>query len=295
MRVAAPVQTLRPGPAHVDLLSPAAGHSTAAAVTHGPELGVGTMPPAAPCPPGVARGTAAATVDAPNGDRRVMPALPEGSVPRQRGALFSVLVVDGQPLLRDAVVARLRAMGAGMVHEAASLAEARARARASGPCELAVVDLGLPDGSGLDLVAELRSQGWKRIVLIGSAAKPYAVRAAFEVGAQAYLLKSAAAATITYGMRCVLDGGVYVDPTVAPLLVTANHVPDTANIPRELSVRELEVLQLVADGHSNKQIGATLVLSPLTVKSHLARIGHKLGTGDRAHMVALAMRACVIH
>jgi DNA-binding CsgD family transcriptional regulator len=54
------------------------------------------------------------------------------------------------------------------------------------------------------------------------------------------------------------------------------------------------VIRLVADGRSNKWIGEQLSLSALTVKSHLARIGRKLGTGDRAHMVALAMRAGVI-
>ena len=62
----------------------------------------------------------------------------------------------------------------------------------------------------------------------------------------------------------------------------------------ELSGREIEVLRLVSDGQSNKQIGEQLGLSALTVKSHLARIARKLGTGDRAEMVAMAMRGGVI-
>ena len=62
----------------------------------------------------------------------------------------------------------------------------------------------------------------------------------------------------------------------------------------EMSAREVEVLQGVADGRSNGDIAAALQLSPLTVKSHLARIGRKLGTGDRAHAVLLALRAGVI-
>ena len=61
--------------------------------------------------------------------------------------------------------------------------------------------------------------------------------------------------------------------------------------PDELSTREVEVLQAVAEGRSNKGIGDELGLSALTVKSHLARIARKLGTGDRAEMVALAMRS----
>lgn len=220
--------------------------------------------------------------------------LPASMVPHPREELFSVLVVDGHPLLREAIASRLTTMGAGAVHEAASVAEARARALASGPCDLAILDLGLPDGSGLDLVAEFRDQGWSRIVVLASSDDPQAVRAAFQAGAQAYLLKSASPTIVTDGVRRVLDGGVYADPTVAPMLASGTRVAGTDNTPRELSAREVEVLQLVADGQSNKEIGEALSLSALTVKSHLSRIGRKLGTGDRAQMVALAMRAGVI-
>ena len=209
--------------------------------------------------------------------------------------MFSVLVVDDHPLLREAIAARLRSMGAGTVHEAASIAEARTRAQANGPCDLAILDLGLPDGSGLDLVTELRSLGWNRLVVLASSDDPYAVRSAFQAGAQAYLLKSASPRRSSpTACKRVLDGGVYADPTVAPLLAAGTRVPATDNTPRELSAREVEVLQLVADGQSNKEIGEALSLSALTVKSHLSRIGRKLGTGDRAQMVALAMRAGVI-
>ncbi|PRW65071.1 response regulator [Actinopolyspora mortivallis] len=220
--------------------------------------------------------------------------LPANMVPHPREELFTVLVVDDHPLLREAISSRLLQMGAGTVHEAASMAEAKARALATGPCDLAVLDLGLPDGTGVDLVTELRSQGWPRIVVLASSDDPYAVRAAFQAGAQAYLLKSASPTVVTDGVRRVLDGGVYADPNVAPVLAAGTRVPGTDNTPRELSAREIEVLQLVADGRSNKEIGETLNLSALTVKSHLSRIGRKLGTGDRAQMVALAMRAGVI-
>jgi len=63
---------------------------------------------------------------------------------------------------------------------------------------------------------------------------------------------------------------VYADPSVAPVLATGTRVPGTDNTPRELSAREVEVLQLVADGQSNKEIGEALNLSALTVKSHLS-------------------------
>ncbi len=131
---------------------------------------------------------------------------------------FTAMVVDDHPLLRESMVARLRAMGAAEVVEAASIAEARARANAIGPCDLCILDLGLPDGNGLDLLGELRAEGWTRLVVLSAADDPYSVRAAFVAGAQGYLLKSASPAVVSDGVRRVLDGGVYADPSVASLL-----------------------------------------------------------------------------
>lgn len=214
---------------------------------------------------------------------------------RQGGAMgFTAMVVDDHPLVRESMVTRLRAMGCVDIVEAASVAEARARAR-SGPRDLAVLDLGLPDGSGVDLVGQLRAEGWNRIVVLSAADDPYSVRAAFVAGAQGYLLKSASPNVVSDGVRQVLSGGVYADPSVASLLAAGLRTagPAEAGI-ADLSAREIEVIKLVSDGKSNKEIGDLLGLSALTVKSHLARIARKLGTGDRAEVVALAMRAGVI-
>ncbi len=221
-------------------------------------------------------------------------AVPASLVPHPREELFSVLVIDGHPLLREAIAGRLASMGAGTVHEASSVAEARTCAAASGPCDLAILDLGLSGGGGLELVRELHSQAWPRIVVLASPDDLHAVRSAFQSGAQACLLRSASANIVIDGVRRVLDGGAGADPDVAPMLAAGTRVAGTDNNLSELSAREIEVLQLVADGQSNKEIGEALKLSALTVKSHLSRIGRKVATGDRAQMVALAMRAGVI-
>ena len=141
------------------------------------------------------------------------------TVPTQPGPGFRALVVDDHPLMRESMVTRLKAMGAMEVTEAASIAEAQARAR-SGPMDLAVLDLGLPDGNGLDLLAYLRSQGWPRLVVLSAADDPYSVRAAFVAGAHGYLLKNASPVVVADGVRRVLSGGVYADPSVAPLLAS---------------------------------------------------------------------------
>ena len=91
----------------------------------------------------------------------------ERAVPSQGpGPGFTAMGVDDHPLVRESMVARLMAMGARDVVEAASVAEARARAHAGGPRDLCVLDVGLPDGSGLDLLADLRAAGWPRLVVL---------------------------------------------------------------------------------------------------------------------------------
>jgi DNA-binding NarL/FixJ family response regulator len=185
-----------------------------------------------------------------------------------RTSRFTVLVVVGQQGPRESITRTMRALGARDVVQAASVAEARARAAAMGPRELCVVDVNLPDGSGLALLRDLRSAGWQRAVVLSSLEDPYTVRGA-----------------LTSGVRCFLVSGRGSARSAAP---TPSGIAD------QLSGREVEVLQHVANGRSNKEIGAALGLSALTVKSHLARIARKLGTGDRAEMVMLALRAGVI-
>jgi DNA-binding NarL/FixJ family response regulator len=215
-------------------------------------------------------------------------------IPRPRHELFTVLVAEEQLLLREAMSARLRTMGAGTVHQAESLAQARARARAHGRCDLAVISLGLPDGSGLDLLAELRSQGWRRLVVLARVNNPHTVWSAFRAGARGCLFKRGSAVIVTGALSRVLDGGVSAAPGMGPPRAAGARIADAHNRPAELSAREVEVLALVADGQSNKEIGTALYLSADTIKTHLARLGRKLGTGDRAHMVGLAMRAGII-
>jgi DNA-binding NarL/FixJ family response regulator len=205
------------------------------------------------------------------------------------GEHLSVLLVDAEPTRREVVAQSLVTAGAGHVLEVGSVDEARARVRSGPPCELAVVGLDLADGGALALVAELRAQGWRTVVL-GRPDDPAGARAAFDAGALAYLLTSPSSPLGAMSRR-FLEPEV---PAVAPRLAGGSRVVGVDDTACELSPREVQVLQSVADGHSNHEIGEALGLSALTVKSHLSRIGRKLGTGDRARMVVLAMRAGVV-
>ncbi|MGY1844947.1 LuxR C-terminal-related transcriptional regulator [Modestobacter sp. SYSU DS0875] len=227
------------------------------------------------------------------------------------GALFGphagALVVDPSPLLREALVGRLRALGAREVEEAASLEEARVRAHVSGPRALCVLEVDLPEtgpetagrggdpGRGLELLPTLRTEGWPVTVVLTAVTDPAVVRTAFLAGVQGYVLKTSPLAVLTDGLRTALSGEVYADPGIASSLAQGLTQSGVEEAVGELSPRERDILRLVADGHTNKEIGEKVDLSALTVKSHLARIARKLGTGDRAHMVALGIRSGVIN
>jgi DNA-binding NarL/FixJ family response regulator len=179
------------------------------------------------------------------------------------------MVVVNSPAVRETVAHTLRAMGARHVLEIGTVAEARQRA-AAGVADLVIAEAGLPDGSGISLIRELRAAGWPRGMVITTSDDPYSVRAAISAGVRSYIVSTAA---VGVPVRTGETRGEGVE---------------------SLSAREIQVLQLVADGKSNKDIGEELGLSALTVKSHLARIARKLGTGDRAEMVITAMRAGVV-
>ena len=216
----------------------------------------------------------------------------------------TALVVDPAPLVREALAARLRGLGARDVEESASLEEARVRAHVSGPRALCILDVDLPDADsrggphdparGLELLPVLQADGWPVTVVLTAVTDPTVVRAAFLAGVQGYLLKSSPLATLAEGLGAALGGEVYADPGIASSLAVGLVRPGAEPGTGELSARELDILRLVAEGHTNKEIGELVDLSALTVKSHLSRIARKLGTGDRAHMVALGIRSGVI-
>jgi DNA-binding NarL/FixJ family response regulator len=220
-----------------------------------------------------------------------------------RPARLTAMVVVADPRVRQSVTRHLWALGVRDVLEAQTAAEARSRMAATR--DLAVVDIHLPDGSGLALLAEMRAAGWAGGLAVSAADDAGAVRAALASGVRGFVITGARpVAASRPGMNGMhgasanrvrpASGGL---PPGAAALAAANSGGATQPHAgcRDLSAREIEVLRLVADGRSNKAIGQAMGLSALTVKSHLARIARKLGTGDRAGMVAVALRGGTIH
>jgi DNA-binding NarL/FixJ family response regulator len=183
------------------------------------------------------------------------------------------MVVGADAYRRAMSVRRLRSLGARDVAEAGTVLQARAWARTGGPREVCLSDALLPDGSGIMLLAELQRNGWAGCALVPQKDGARAVHAAL-------------AARIRSCVLAGRTGGGAVTGTDSESARAAARLG--------LSDREVEVLRHVAEGRANRDVGEAMGLSALTIKSHLARIARKLGTGDRAGMVAAAMRARVI-
>ncbi len=189
---------------------------------------------------------------------------------------FTALLVSSDSVRRGALAHRLRQYGARNVIEADSKSDALSKANIDGPHDLCIIDGTTGEGPILPMVSELRAMHWRRVVLLTGRDDAYAVRAALGGGVRGFVVSPRL-------------GSHSAPRTVIPLQRGRGR-----STPDELSTREIEVLQAVAEGRSNKGIGDELGLSALTVKSHLARIARKLGTGDRAEMVALAMRSGLV-
>jgi DNA-binding NarL/FixJ family response regulator len=175
----------------------------------------------------------------------------------------TVLVADPDRETRRTLTNGLLEAGVGRVIEADSASAVDDILRAGGVGHLALLSLAFGTSS-IRLIQGLREASWARVIALAPTADIQPVLGAINAGACG-----------------VLRGRPGAEA----------EIPDLA---RALSARELEVLGLVADGQTNKRIAEELSLSALTVKSHLARISRKLGTGDRSHLVAIAMRAGVL-
>ncbi|KJK59071.1 helix-turn-helix transcriptional regulator [Saccharothrix sp. ST-888] len=219
----------------------------------------------------------------------------------------TAMVVIADPRVRNTVTRHLWALGVRDVIEVSSIAEARPRVAT--PRDICVADVHLPDGSGLTILAETRAAGWPNGLALSAADDIGAVRSALAGGVKGYVVTGTRTNIAMPGrpgmpLGAAGLGGRMRRPGMPgmPGAVGATGAPGAPGAPgvqpaayRELSGREVEVLRLVAEGQSNKAIGVAMGLSALTVKSHLARIARKLGTGDRAGMVAVALRTGIIH
>lgn len=159
---------------------------------------------------------------------------------------------------------------------------------------LALVDLGLPDGSGIDLIRRLHEQSPLIPVLVISAwSTAEAILAALRAGATGYVLKERDDLEIALALRSVLRGGAPIDPLLARRIISEfaqqdNSADDNVAEAEKLSPREHQILRLVAEGMGNRDIADKLAISRYTVECHVKNIYRKLAVSSRTRAINTA-------
>lgn len=199
-----------------------------------------------------------------------------------------VFSVDDHPLLREGIAAIVNSQpDMELVSQASTGREAIQQFRQHRP-DVTLMDLRLPDLSGVDATIAIRSEfPDARILMLTTFEGDVEIQRALEAGARGYVLKSTPPRELVEAIRQVHAGKKRISAEVAAHL--AEHVGEEA-----LTERELEVLAQVAGGNRNREIGERLFISEETVKVHVKHIMEKLGATDRTQAVAIAIRRGII-
>lgn len=208
-----------------------------------------------------------------------------------------ILLADDHAMLRDGVRMVLESQpGFEVVGTAETGLDAVALARSLQP-DIAVLDVAMPELNGLDATREIRAccPETEVVILSMHEGEDY-LREALRAGAAGYVLKRAAAKELVGAIRAVQRGESYLDPALTRTLISdyvrkVDRVDTTADA---LTERELEVLTLVAEGMTNRQIALKLNISIKTVQSHRANLMDKLNLHDRTELVRYAIRRGLI-
>jgi DNA-binding NarL/FixJ family response regulator len=205
--------------------------------------------------------------------------------------VIRVLLVDDHELLRAGLRSRIeREDGIVVVGEADTAERAVVLARKLQP-DLVLLDLILPRKSGYEAIPELQAVAPQvKILVVSSQAAPSSVRRALSAGAAGYIPKTASDSELLDAIRRVAGGKGYVEPSLGAELVRPLQAPAL----EPLSDRERDVLQLLALGHTNQEIGKQLFILVRTVDTHRAHIMLKLDLESRAELVMFALANGVI-
>ena len=202
--------------------------------------------------------------------------------------MIRILTVDDHPLLRDGIAAVFDAQeDMTLVGQASNGREAVESFRRLRP-DVTLMDLRMPDMSGIEAITAIRAEFPNaRIIVLTTYAGDAQAAAALKAGAAGYLLKNMVRKELIDTIRAVHAGKRRVPPEIATEI--AEHVADDA-----LTGREIQILQCVAAGKSNKLIAAELAISEGTVKTHMKSILPKLDASDRTHAVMIALKRGIL-
>jgi len=208
---------------------------------------------------------------------------------------FDVLLVDDHKIMRDGIKAILnRSSEFRVVGEAENGTDAVQFVRKCRP-QIVLMDIGLPGLNGVETTAEiLRHQPECKVVILSMYDDEHSVVSAVRSGARAFILKRASDNDLLEALRMVAAGGMYLSPQVSDRLLTRIQKGDlearqTPKVLEALSPREVQVLRLVADGKTSKEIAVLLDLREQTVRSYRKTMMKKLGVNNVAGLTQLAL------
>ncbi len=205
-----------------------------------------------------------------------------------------VYIVDDHPLVREWLGNLLRMeKDIEVVGEAETPSEAAAAIRSEIP-DVAVVDLSLKRGSGLDLIKDIQARSARtRTLVLSMHEEMHDVERALRAGARGYVMKRESTGQIVHAIREVHAGKVFAAPDVLAKLaerIVSREPVDAENAAEALSDREIEVFRRLGDGHSTRRIADDLGVSQKTVQTYCARIKEKLGLSDNNGLLQAAVR-----
>jgi two-component system response regulator NreC len=198
---------------------------------------------------------------------------------------INLVLVDDHAVVRSGLRMLLEAEDDFVVvAEAGEIEAARRKVLAHKP-DVLVLDLNMPGPPSLPAIPDLAAA--TAVVVLTMQNDPAFAREAFQAGARGYVLKEAADAELVEAVRAAAAGRTYLNPSMGARMAAAPLEP--AGAPDGLSDRELEILRLIALGHTNAEIGQQLFLSVRTVESHRSHIQQKTGRSSRAELVQYAL------
>jgi DNA-binding NarL/FixJ family response regulator len=198
----------------------------------------------------------------------------------------SVLVVEDHTIVRQGLVSLLSGAGLDVVGACGTGLEALRLVGSEQP-DVVILDLSLPDMSGIDVIHELKNLAPAcRVIVLSMHNEPEYVRPALKAGVAGYLVKGADIGDLLEAIRCAERGEVLLSPGIAKVVMEAT---GTSGL-EQLTNRETEVLRLVAQGKTSREIALLLGISPKTVDNHRQSIMEKLGVHDAVSLTKLAIR-----
>lgn len=211
--------------------------------------------------------------------------------PKKLPSAIKILIVDDHPVVREGLAMRIALQpDLEVCGEAEDVPSALAQLASTQP-DLAIIDISLKKGNGIDLIGSIKERHPSTRILVWSMYKEnlYAERA-LRAGAQGYLHKGRATSQLLDAIRAVLAGKVYVSEELANDLlqrVVAGHPVQRSPVDL-LSNRELEAFELIGQGQTTEKIAALMSVSPKTVETYRARIKEKLGLNNVTELVQRA-------